>query len=235
MVSHSSEWLTLSQACQVLGVHPITLRTWIDQGVIQAYRTAGGHRRLRRGQVQAFLARQETAVPAHKELLQPEQAVREIRREIQTRPVRESAWYAQLSDAQRDEQRQIGQRLIGLLLQYVGRSENAHEFLQEASVLAQEYGSTLKRAGLTASDVARGFLFFRRTIIQATFHPGGTDMQGDADGVRLLERINGFMDELLIATLDAYDAAALPANSKPNEVSAGSHQRRTARPKASAK
>lgn len=206
MAFETSEWLTLSEACRELGVHPITLRAWVDQGLIQGYRTAGGHRRLKRAQVQEFLAHQQT-MPSSRELLPPpDQAVREIRREISTRPVQESTWYTQLSDAQRSEQRQIGQRLIGLLLQFVSRSENANEFLAEGTALAREYGSGLKRAGLSASDVARGFLFFRRTILQATYHPGSSHTQGDADGVRLLERINSFMDELLIATLDAYDA-----------------------------
>jgi excisionase family DNA binding protein len=210
MSRDNSEWLTLTEACNVLGIHPITLRSWVDQGLIQALRTPGGHRRIRRTQLQNFIAQQETA-PTARTLLPPaDQAVREIRRELDTRPVQQSSWYTQLTDSQRTEQRLLGQRLIGLLLQFVSRTDNAHEFLQEATHLAQEYGIRLKRAGLAASDVARGFLFFRRTIIQATYHPGSTYAQADAEGVRLLERINNFMDELLIATLDAYDAEPAP-------------------------
>lgn len=210
MSRNNNDWLTLSEACTVLGIHPITLRTWVDRGLIQAFRTPGGHRRLRRSEVREFLAQQETTPSSRSLLPPPDQAVREIRREISSDPVQTSTWYAQLSESQRNEQRLIGQRLIGLLLQFVSRTDNANEFLQEGQELARLYGSGLKRAGLAASDVARGFLFFRRTIIQATYHPGSTYAQGDADGVRLLERINRFMDELLIATLDAYDAEAIP-------------------------
>lgn len=211
MSQTNSEWLTLSQACNVLGIHPITLRSWVDQGLIQAFRTPGGHRRLRRTEVHEFLVQQQTSPSTRSLLPPPEQAVNEIRREISSNPVQTSSWYAQLSESQRHEQRLIGQRLIGLLLQFVSRTDNAQEFLQEGQELAGMYGSVLKRAGLAASDVARGFLFFRRTIIQATYHPGSTYAQGDADGVRLLERINRFMDELLLATLDAYDAERAPA------------------------
>ena len=66
-------------------------------------------------------------------------------------------------------------------------------------------GRELAHANLTAGELARAFLFFRRTIVNAAYHPEGASAQGDAEGVRLLQRINTFMDELLIATLDAYD------------------------------
>jgi excisionase family DNA binding protein len=231
MSRNNPDWLTLSEACNVLGIHPITLRSWVDQGLIQAFRTPGGHRRLRRTEVREFLVQQQTSPSARSLLPPPDQAVREIRREMSTDPVQHSTWYAQLTERQRSEQRLIGQRLIGLLLQFVSRTDNANEFLLEGRALASMYGSGLKRAGLKASDVARGFLFFRRTIIQATYHPGSTYAQGDADGVRLLERINRFMDELLIATLDAYDAEVSPAarSGAQKRITAKTSRKRTTR------
>lgn len=210
MTRPHSEWLTLTQACETLGIHPITLRAWIDQGTIQAFRTAGGHRRLRRAHVQEFLAQQQTTPPARALLPRPDQAVQEIRREISAEPVQHSVWYTQLSDAQRAQQRQIGQRLMGLLLQFVSRADNAQEFLEEGRALSRQYGKSLAKAGLKTADVARGFLFFCGAILQATYHPHSATAQGDADGLRLLGRINNFMDELLIATLEAYEAEAAP-------------------------
>src|SRR5689334_3099599 len=108
MPRNNPDWLTLSEACDVLGIHPITLRSWVDQGLIQAFRTPGGHRRLRRSEVREFLAQQETTPSSRSLLPPPDQAVREIRREISSNPVQTSSWYAQLSESQRSEQRLIG-------------------------------------------------------------------------------------------------------------------------------
>ena len=51
------EWLTLGQAARFLGVAQSTIRKWSDQGRVPAFYTPGGHRRFRRTDLDAFLAR----------------------------------------------------------------------------------------------------------------------------------------------------------------------------------
>lgn len=51
------DWLTLGKAAHFLGVAQSTLRAWSDQGRLPAFYTPGGHRRFRRGDLEAFLAR----------------------------------------------------------------------------------------------------------------------------------------------------------------------------------
>src|SRR5215218_5805888 len=51
------EWLTLGQAAKYLGVAQSTIRKWSDQGRLPAFYTPGGHRRYRRGDLEAFLER----------------------------------------------------------------------------------------------------------------------------------------------------------------------------------
>ncbi len=51
------EWLTLGQAARFLGVAQSTMRKWSDHGRVPAFYTPGGHRRYRRGDLEAFLAR----------------------------------------------------------------------------------------------------------------------------------------------------------------------------------
>jgi excisionase family DNA binding protein len=51
------EWLTLGQAAKYLGVAQSTIRKWSDQGRLPAFYTPGGHRRYRRGDIDAFLER----------------------------------------------------------------------------------------------------------------------------------------------------------------------------------
>lgn len=45
-MSDSSEWVSLRQAADMLGVHPATVRNWADKGDIMSRRTPGGHRRF---------------------------------------------------------------------------------------------------------------------------------------------------------------------------------------------
>ncbi|HLX31382.1 MAG TPA: response regulator [Gaiellaceae bacterium] len=51
------EWLTLGQAARFLGVAQSTIRKWSDHGRVPTFYTPGGHRRYRRGDLEAFLAR----------------------------------------------------------------------------------------------------------------------------------------------------------------------------------
>jgi excisionase family DNA binding protein len=50
-----SEWLTLGQAAEYLGVAQSTIRKWSDGGRLTAFYTPGGHRRFRRSALDQFL------------------------------------------------------------------------------------------------------------------------------------------------------------------------------------
>ena len=55
--SSEPDWLTLGQAAKYLGVAQSTIRKWSDVGRLPAFYTPGGHRRYRRGDLDAFLQR----------------------------------------------------------------------------------------------------------------------------------------------------------------------------------
>ena|SRR5215216_1050713 len=59
-----SDWLTLGQAAKYLGVAQSTIRKWSDLGRVPAFYTPGGHRRYRRGDLEAFLERSGPGKPA---------------------------------------------------------------------------------------------------------------------------------------------------------------------------
>src|SRR5512138_3965673 len=52
----TDQWLSLSGAAELLGVHPSTVRSWADQGKLPVHRTQGGHRRFKRGEVDLLVA-----------------------------------------------------------------------------------------------------------------------------------------------------------------------------------
>ena len=59
-----NDWLTLGQAAKFLGVAQSTIRKWSDVGRVPAFYTPGGHRRYKRGDLEAFLERSGPGQPA---------------------------------------------------------------------------------------------------------------------------------------------------------------------------
>jgi excisionase family DNA binding protein len=57
------EALTVYQASQYCGVSPKTVANWIDEGHIVAFRTVGGHRRIRRQDLDSFLKKIGMPIP----------------------------------------------------------------------------------------------------------------------------------------------------------------------------
>jgi excisionase family DNA binding protein len=53
-VNRRSDWLSLSQAADYLGISQPTLRKWTDAGRVRVFRTPGGHRRYQLKELIAF-------------------------------------------------------------------------------------------------------------------------------------------------------------------------------------
>src|SRR3954470_8609736 len=91
------DWLTLGQAAKFLGVAQSTIRKWSDLGRVPAFYTPGGHRRYKRGDLEAFLERSGPGKPARGQLfllVDDYPQVREVVRvnlEMEVYAVRESA------------------------------------------------------------------------------------------------------------------------------------------------
>jgi excisionase family DNA binding protein len=59
-----SEFLRLSEAARFLGVGDTTLKRWTEEGRVPCDRTAGGHRRFRRVEIETFKTRMGGVAPA---------------------------------------------------------------------------------------------------------------------------------------------------------------------------
>lgn len=51
----TTDWMTLSEASEHLGVAQGTIRRWADAGSLPVFRTPGGHRRFRREDLDTFM------------------------------------------------------------------------------------------------------------------------------------------------------------------------------------
>jgi excisionase family DNA binding protein len=59
----SDQLLTSSEVGDLLQVNPSSVKKWVDDGLLVAFRTPGGHRRIRAADLVTFLVRHEMPIP----------------------------------------------------------------------------------------------------------------------------------------------------------------------------
>jgi excisionase family DNA binding protein len=64
MPSPPADLLSLSDAAALLGVHPVTLRRWADQGDVLVMVTPGGHRRFPRTEIERLMGVEAASLAA---------------------------------------------------------------------------------------------------------------------------------------------------------------------------
>lgn len=62
MVISTSDVVTTREAAQMLGVALRTVQLWVEAGVLRAWKTAGGHRRIMRNSVEELLRQRVVAI-----------------------------------------------------------------------------------------------------------------------------------------------------------------------------
>lgn len=202
-------WLSLQEACELLGVAPSTLRRWADSGRVPTRRTLGGHRRFARAAL-AHLA-QPTAADAAVAQLVPCPAASHPAWGIDAQELARQDWHIQLAArpaAQR--MRGLGQRLLGLLIQYINRREDDDRFLIEARAVGNSYGTEARGAETSLHDTVEAFLFFRRAFTQSALPLPGIAQPTDlAAAAALHARIDRFMDAILLGVIAGFEGQEL--------------------------
>jgi excisionase family DNA binding protein len=199
--SDESNWLTLGEASDLLGIHHTTLRAWADRGEIPAFRTPGGHRRFRLADLRAFLhARANPSPPSASVDSAVEHALSRVRQEIANMP---GAWRAELDEPTREVNRARGRRLFALALNYVMRPEQRAEILKDGRALGLQYGREAAQAGVGLAETGRTVQFFRRQLLESVRREEALD-PGD---VEIRQMIAQFLDEVLYAVLEGYEGS----------------------------
>lgn len=189
-----TDWLSLNEAAKVLGVHPSTLRRWSDEGSITSVRTEGGHRRYDREVLAKFLAKQQDK--SHAPLVSSKTA---------PMGTHDEHWREGFQGKNLEEVRQVGQRLLGLLMQYLTRQNEDDRFLLESRRVGNIYGNESFDNGLAMLDTVEAFLYFRshfsEMMIQLPTFPRAGD---DEELRRLTKRTDRFMNEVLLGVIEGY-------------------------------
>ncbi len=218
--SHSPRWLSINEACKLLGVDQSTLRRWSDDGKVPVFRTPGGHRRYAEDELLAFLntgpRRQEQPRVSRQALTDRSLSAYE---DDYIQGARERRWFQTYTQATLDEHRRLGRRLVDLAIRYAATSQPMSEratLLREGQEIGEHYGRSGAGAGLTIADTVDAFLYFRMPIVQAVM--GMIDEEGlpAKRAVRLFAEISQFMEHVLVATVRAHETGvdARPARER---------------------
>jgi excisionase family DNA binding protein len=99
-----------------LGVHPTTLRRWTNNGDLPALLTPGGHRRFALADLQRFAdERRQLRLTASLATLWADYALARTRQELGSRQL--MPWLAAFPEQDRQQKRELGRRLLGVMLQ----------------------------------------------------------------------------------------------------------------------
>ncbi len=206
METGKGKLLGITKAAKVLGVHPLTLRSWAEKGHIPHYRTPGGHRRFREQDLLDFLAKLNQGEGEPKlEVM----AHRAVQRAIATLPGTEGVVARPIkgpavTEEQRAKMRSVGQDLLRLSMQYVSDTHN-EAVMEEGRKIGRAYGDFARRHRMKMSEMVATFNFFRDTIIEAMFQAPPKEGGVDADNPTLYRRLNRFFNEVLLATVKAVE------------------------------
>lgn len=204
LADNDTDWLPLGKAAALLGVHTMTLRRWSDSGRFPSYRTPGGHRRFALGDIQAYLLRQRGGEPDELGQDWADSALVATRQQVADQP--QSHWLQVIDEEHlRDEYRQLGHRLMGLLLQYVASEDANGSLVEEARHVGRRYGMYGKRAGLSLTSILEATLFFRDILIESSLKiPTTTYVEPDAS-LRILRRVNEIINAVQLSVTDYYE------------------------------
>ncbi len=203
MINMTDEWLSLSDAARLLGVHPSTVRLWSDKGMLPVHKTQGGHRRYKRGEILLWA---ETNSKSRGEPLEPEgmlqEVVKNVRMQISEGRLQEEGWYQKLDDDARTQYRMSARSLFQGLMNYM--AANGEDAATEAYAVGYEYASRARRYNLSYVDAARAFLFFRDTLVESVIKVYNESNVPARRATDMYTKIHTFTDEILISLLETY-------------------------------
>ncbi len=200
------QWLSLGEAAKALGVHPATLRRWANQDHITPHITPGGHRRFTRQDLLTFSNRQRKLVLTQKvESLLATHALNHTRQHIAGH--QDDRWLSGIAEDDRQRKRILGQRLIGLLLQYASsvNEDEAQRLLDEVRAIGGEHARLAMAAGAPLSAALQATLFFRDALADVTVEISERTRLGQQSKVRLQGRISKVLNAFELALAETYE------------------------------
>lgn len=199
------EWLTLSDASKLLGVHPATLRQWSDEGKVRMFRTPGGHRRFSRVDIERLLHITPLRGVGLTSFVMAE-ALQRTRQELPEAMAQE--WAQGIDEGERQRRRETGRQMLGLVTHLITHDAPSEDQLLLAQRLGIEYGEMMAHTGHSLPDAVVAFIFFRDSLLETVFSlPETTGLDRDAT-LAIVRRVNHLLNHVMCAMMDAHAHAA---------------------------
>jgi len=199
----TDEWLSLSDAAKLLGVHPSTVKLWSDKGALPVHKTHGGHRRYKRVDILLWA---DSNSKSREDALKPEgmmqEVVKNVRMQISEGRLHEESWYKKLDEDARVQYRMSARSLFQGLMTYV--ATNGEEAANEAYAIGYEYASRARRYQLSYVDAAKAFLFFRDTLVESVIKVYTEANVPSRKATEMYTKMHTFTDDILISLLETY-------------------------------
>ena len=199
----AEEWLSLSDAAKVLGVHPSTVRLWSDKGILPTHKTNGGHRRYKRNEISLWLETSRKSSEIEPESMMNE-VVKNVRMQISEGRLQAESWYQKLDEDARAQYRLSSRSLFHGLMQYI--ATHGEDAASEAYAIGYEYASRARRYELSYVDAAKAFLFFRDALVSSVIKVYGDARVPAPQASEMYTKIHTFTDEILISLLQTYES-----------------------------
>ena len=204
-------WLTINEACALLGVDQTTLRRWSDAGKIPVFRTLGGHRRYAESDVQA-LVKQSMSQSGSRNPLAPHPIHPPSPDEAEyLQGARDRQWFSAFDAASLEQLRLSGRDLVKLALRYAALepgSQDRAALITEGQRIGVIYGHHAHIAGLTVAETVEAFLYFRFPVVLAAAGMVDEDAISPERVSKIYSDVNQFTDRVLLATVRAREDAA---------------------------
>jgi len=203
--------LSLGPASRLLGVDPDTLRRWADEGRIDAFTTAGGHRRFHRATVERILeARRHDATLRLATLGATTDRLSRAYRRGYSHGAPGGDVRDAIPSADRDSFRDSGRRLVAALLEHLDATDDAgrDRAEHEAIAVTDELTRQLVASGIGPADAVSLFVASRRPFLAEL---GAIARRRSLDPERLIaiyDSSSTLLDRLLIRLVSSYPVDA---------------------------
>lgn len=133
-----------------------------------------------------------------------ENAIAHSREGIVARP--QASWLRSQDEKTRLQFRTLGQRLVGLAMQYMARQDDAEDILAKATEMGHEYAEVSSATGMSLTEALRASMFFHGQLLESSLElPENARVRPDTNR-RIMRRINTLLNTIHLGIAAHYEA-----------------------------
>src|SRR5680860_276052 len=203
----AEEWLTVQDACALIGVSPATLRRWSAAGDVQAFTTPGGHRRFARSMILGLLPSARRERPTLEHLGETPEHMMGVYRRHLAQACGGLGWLAGLGEDELEPLRDHGRRIAMSLLVFMDAStpDERRTAIHKAEGSASEYGRIAARESGQIRETVEAFLRFRMLFLAELAQVARRRGLDTTESTNLLVTATQAIDQLLVALMSGHE------------------------------